>query len=122
MIDAINIGYSSIHAGRQNQKSTMPFGKFKAPNGKGLILPKRTTNSALRENINSLLVVSGGFASVGIISDIIARSTGLVVGEVSADTAKNMFKTAAFMGIIGATCFTLFKVLEQTVLKKICEK
>jgi len=121
MIDAINFGYSSIHAGSLNPKNVIrSFDKFKNSNGNSF-LPKKSPNSTLRENINSLLVVSGGFASVGIISDIVARSTGLVSGEVSADTAKNMFKTAAFMGLIGATCFTLFKIIEKTVLKKICE-
>ena len=121
MIDAINFGYSSIHAGNLKSKnSIMPFSKLKSSSGTEL-LPKKLSNSALQENINSLLVVSGGFASVGIISDIIARSTGLISGEVSADTAKNMFKNATFMALIGATCFTLFKIIEKTILKKICE-
>ena len=121
MIDAINFGYSSIHAGSLKSKnSIMPFSKLKASGGNEFF-QKKFPNSKLRENINSLIVVSGGFASVGIISDIIARSTGLVSGEVSADTAKNMFKNAAFMAVIGAACFTLFKVIEKTVLKKICE-
>ena len=121
MIDAINFGYSSIHAGSfKGKNSISQLGKLR--NSKGTeLFPKKISNNTLRENIDSLLVVSGGFASVGIISDIIARSTGLVSNEVSADTAKNMFKNAAFMALIGATCFTLFKIIEKTVLKKICE-
>ncbi|MCQ2957559.1 MAG: hypothetical protein MJ180_01505 [Candidatus Gastranaerophilales bacterium] len=120
MIDEINFGYSSIHAGRLKQNSSLrSLGKLRAHNGDTFIHSSKKDKS--RENLNALMVVSGGFASIGIISDIITRATGLVSGEVSAETAKSMCKTAVLMGGIGAACFGTFKLLEATVMKKICE-
>ena len=121
MIDAINFGLSSNHVGRLKLNNTpQSLGKIKT-SADGYTIPQCTTKNSRRENLNALLVVSGGFASIGIITDIFTRAAGLANNEISADAAKSIFKNSLFMALIGATCFGVFKLLEGTVLDKICK-